>query len=276
MKEPYSSIPENAWNWVAQEDGDAFYDQESLHNYMDNEGELYSAYRFHTAFVRRYQNVDDPDEEIVLDVYDMGSSEEAFGIFSCEREDRDVGVGQGSEYGDGLLRFWKDHYFVSLVSLSDDDLESVMMEIATGVAEAIDTTGMRPALVERLPKEGLAENQIRYFHTMQCLNHHFFVSNENILTLDADTLSQRSWARFLDGCLYGASFCSSPLQSSKSSPEGQVLASTVATITKVVAVTATNQEGIISPTAKRAMNSSVEPGRCGWMYSFVTQTAVMK
>ncbi len=188
MKEPYSSIPENAWNWVAQEDGDAFYDQESLHNYMDNEGELYSAYRFHTAFVRRYQNVDDPDEEIVLDVYDMGSSEEAFGIFSCEREDRDVGVGQGSEYGDGLLRFWKDHYFVSLVSLSDDDLESVMMEIATGVAEAIDTTGMRPALVERLPKEGLAENQIRYFHTMQCLNHHFFVSNENILTLDADTL----------------------------------------------------------------------------------------
>jgi hypothetical protein len=187
MKEPYGSIPVKARNWVAQEFDDVFYDQESLRDYIDDTAELDSSFRVRTAFVRRYQNIDDPEEEIVLDLYDMGSSEEAFGIFSCEREDKDIGVGQASEYGDGLLRFWQDRFFVSLVSLSNDDLEPVMTEIARGVADAIVTTGPRPALVERLPKDGLAEDQVRFFHTMQCLNHHFFLSSENILALDANT-----------------------------------------------------------------------------------------
>lgn len=184
MKEPYDSIPTQVRDWSVVEE-DRFYDKATL---ADDGSELYLTFDLQEAFVRRYTNVDDPDVEIALDVYDMGTSEEAFGIFSCERVDQDIGIGQGSEYGGGVLRFWKDRYFVSVVSLGDEEYaEPAMMDIARGVAEAISGEGARPNLVSRLPNEGLIESDLRYFHTMQCLNDYYFLAGENILALDNET-----------------------------------------------------------------------------------------
>jgi len=184
LKEPYDSIPMRVRDWSVVED-DRFFDRGTL---ADDGSELYLSFDLQEAFIRRYTMVDDPDVEIVLDVYDMGTSHEAFGIFSCEREDEDVGVGQGSEYGGGVLRFWKNRYFVSMVSLGDEEYaKPAMMDIALGVAEAISGEGPRPSLASKLPGEGLLASDLRYFHTMQCLNNSFFVATENILALDKDT-----------------------------------------------------------------------------------------
>ncbi len=184
LKEPYASMPMQVRDWSVYEE-DRFYDRVSL---SDDGSELYLTFDFREAFIRRYTNVDDPDVEIVLDVYDMGSSHEAFGIFSCEREDEDIGVGQGSEYGGGLLRFWKDRYFVSMVSLGDEEYaNAAMVDIARGVADAISGDGKLPDLASRLPREGLLESNLRYFHTIQCLNNYYFLASENILTLSKET-----------------------------------------------------------------------------------------
>lgn len=184
LKEPYDSIPTQVRDWSVVEE-DRFYDKATL---ADDGSELYLTFDLQEAFIRRYTNVDDPDVEIALDVYDMGTSEEAFGIFSCERVDEDIGIGQGSEYGGGVLRFWKDRYFVSMVSLGDEEYaEPAMMDIARGVAEAISEEGTRPNLASRLPTEGLLESDLRYFHTMQCLNDYYFLAGENILALDNET-----------------------------------------------------------------------------------------
>lgn len=187
VKEPYHSFPREIRQWSVRED-DRFYDRQTLYNYIDGGAELYLTYHFQEAFIRRFTKAGDPETEIVLDVYDMGSSEEAFGIFSCEREDEEIGVGQDSEYGGGLLRFWKDRYFVSMVALGgEEEAKPVMMELARTVAEAIPSTGERPRLVSRLPGEGLVEDEIRFFHTMQCLNNRYFIASENILELDEET-----------------------------------------------------------------------------------------
>ena len=69
---------------------------------MNGGAEVYLSYDFKRVRVRRYAGPD--DGEIVLDVYDMGSSAEAFGVFSTSIEDPEVGLGQGSEYGAGLRR----------------------------------------------------------------------------------------------------------------------------------------------------------------------------
>lgn len=184
MKEPYDSIPVQVRDWSVVEE-DRFYDRATL---ADDGSELYLTFALQEAFIRRYTKVDDPDVEIVLDVYDMGTSGEAFGIFSCEREDEDIGVGQGSEYGGGVLRFWKSRYFVSMVSLGDEEYaKPAMIDIARGVAEAIPGEGARPNLASRLPSEGLLESDLRYFHTMQCLNSFYFIAGENILALDEKT-----------------------------------------------------------------------------------------
>lgn len=187
MKEPYDAIPTQARDWSVYE-ADRLYEQQTIANHIDDGAELYLAFGFQEAFIRRYSKVDEPDVEIILDVYDMGSSAEAFGIFSCEREDEDIGIGQGSEYGGGVLRFWKDRYFVSLVSLGEEEYaKPAMMDIARGVADAIPEEGTLPVLASRLPGEGLLESDLRYFHNMQCLNNAFFLASENILTLDKES-----------------------------------------------------------------------------------------
>jgi hypothetical protein len=63
----------------------------------------------------RYEKADSPT--LTLDIFDMGTAEDAFGIFSFERDGEDVAIGQGSDYAGGMLRFWKDRYFVFITAL---------------------------------------------------------------------------------------------------------------------------------------------------------------
>ncbi len=181
------SLPFSIRGWEKQGD-DARYDSESLFNYINGGAELYLTYDFREAYVRRYVKAGNPDEEIVLDIYDMGSSEEAFGIFTAEREDEDIGIGRDSELGGGLLRFWKGRYFVSMVVLGDpEEAKEAMMEIGRSVAESIPDEGDRPALILTLPKNGLIQKEIRYLHAPQPLNNQYYIASENILNLGRET-----------------------------------------------------------------------------------------
>lgn len=183
----YRSLPEEARGW-RKAGRDATYDRRNLFDYIDGGAELYLTYDFRSVFVRRYAKEGAPESEIVLDVYDMGSAEEAYGIFSAEREDEPVGIGRDSECGGGLLRFWKGRYFVSLVAIGDgDEAESAMKELARGVAAAIPDGGEMPRLAARLPQPGLKIREIRYFHSPIVLNNHYFVSSENLLEIGRDT-----------------------------------------------------------------------------------------
>ena len=43
----------------------------------------------------------------------------------CDREDPEAGIGQGSEYGFGLLRFWRNRFFVTIMTTGDDGSASI-------------------------------------------------------------------------------------------------------------------------------------------------------
>ena len=185
VDEHFKSLPESIGDWKAGEK-DEIYDRKTLYDYMNGGAELYLAFDFRQVFVRRYSG---PNENgIVLDIYDMGSSAEAFGIFSSDREDEDIGIGQGSEYGAGLLRFWKDRYFVSVIAQGDEETAGpVMIEIAKSVAGLIEQTGEEPGLTKVLPEKGLIKNRTSFFHSDVNLNNRFFVASENILNLHRET-----------------------------------------------------------------------------------------
>ncbi len=181
----YSSLPEEVDGW-SKSDDDARYGRESLYNYMNGGAELYLAFDFREVFVRRYS--DGSENEIVLDIYNMGSPKEAFGIFSCDREDEDAGIGQGSEHGPGLLRFWKDKYFVSIVAMSEDEkTDRAMVSVAKAVESVIPAPGNLPDLIGSLPQSGIKENRTSFFHSNVSLNNRYFIASENILNLTNDT-----------------------------------------------------------------------------------------
>jgi hypothetical protein len=178
-------IPDQVLDWKASGE-DAVYDRKTLYDYMDGGAEVYLAFDFRRVFVRKY--ADAAANEIVLDVYDMGSPAEAFGMFSCDRQDPAAGIGQGSEYGLGLLRFWRGRYFVSITVAGDEDkAEKAVLDLGKAVVPLLGPDGAPPALLAALPAEGLKADRVSYFHDHVHLSNRYYVSSENVLGLDAKT-----------------------------------------------------------------------------------------
>ncbi len=161
---------------------DELYDRQTTFRYMDGAAELYRSFAFKYLLVRHYLKVN--ASVIVVELFDMGSAEEAFGIFTSETGGEDLGVGQGSDYGGGLLRFWKGKFFVNVYAEQETpSTKQDVLEIGQSIARSLGREGQKPKLIHYLPEEGLAERSIRYFHLHQGLNSHYFVSHQNILRL---------------------------------------------------------------------------------------------
>jgi len=179
------TIPTDIKGWKAVEK-DAVYDRKTLYDYMNGGAEVYLAFDFRHVFVRKYKGPG--DNEIALDIYHMGTYEEAFGVFSCDQEDEPAGVGQDSEYGFGLLRFWQGPYFVTITAMGDDkEAEPVILELGKIVASKLGPFGRKPDILDILPQEKLIKDRVSFFHSNVNLNNRFFIASENILNLHRKT-----------------------------------------------------------------------------------------
>jgi len=170
-----------------QADGkDQFYDRKTTFRYMDGAAELYRSYAFKLLLVRRYLKAN--HSPIIVELFDMGLSEDAFGIFSYITGEEEVGIGQESDYGGGLLRFWKGTYFVNVYAEKETpSTRKDVLQIGHAIANNIKQEGRKPKLIHFLPREDLLEKSIHYFHLQQGLNHHYFISHQNILHLGERT-----------------------------------------------------------------------------------------
>jgi len=179
------SIPKTIGAWEARE-ADRVFDRATLYDYMDGGAEVYLAFDFRGVWTRRYAGPD--GRELTLDIYDMGSPAEAFGIFSCDREDPEAGIGQASEYGFGLLRFWQGRYFVTLTAAEDDEKsQKAVLDIGKAVVGLLGPPGLKPDLVDYLPSGSLLADRTSFFHSNVNLNNRYFLASENILGLDRST-----------------------------------------------------------------------------------------
>ncbi|MDD8014311.1 MAG: hypothetical protein PHX45_01350 [Acidobacteriota bacterium] len=181
---PSSYVPKEISGWKAVEDRN--YDPETIFNYIDGAGEVYRSYNFKGLFARRFEAAGRP--ALVVDLFDMGSGNDAFGMFTHDLEGERADIGQGAVYKGGLLSFWKSRFFVSVYAEEETgDSRRAIFDAGRRIAEAIPGEAAGPALVSLAPRADLEEGHVRYFHTHFVLNYHFFVSTENILRLDART-----------------------------------------------------------------------------------------
>jgi len=178
-------IPKQILNWKSS-GPDAVYNRKTLFDYMDGGAEVYLAFDFREVFVRKF--ADGEQNELNLDIYDMGSPAEAYGMFTCDREDPPAGIGQGSEYGLGLLRFWRGRYFVSItVSGNEEKAEKAVLELGKIVAPLLGPDGELPEMLKLFPAEGLQKEKTAFFHDNVHLSNRYFVASENILNLSEKT-----------------------------------------------------------------------------------------
>jgi len=178
-------VPSEMNGWKTQDEVET-YNRESIFDYIDGAGEVYLMYDFRKVMVFRFAKADQP--YILAELFDMGSPQDAFGVFSHAREGEDHGIGQGSEYRGGLLCFWKSKFFVCIsLERETPEAKKAVQDLAGNIAEKIKTTGARPELLDYLPSEGLESNSVRYFHKHTTLNYHYYTAGENILNLGPQT-----------------------------------------------------------------------------------------
>lgn len=179
-------LPDIVHGYVPQET-DGLYTAENLFDLLNGGAEVYLSFNVRLVVSRRYGKPDSPD--IMVDIFDMNSSADAFGAYHHDmREGDEADVGRESERMGSVLFFWKDRYYVSIMAMRETpETERAVLAMGQAIAERIPQSGTRPEILRWLPEEGLRHSQVTYFHDWPYLNTRFFLAEDNLLELDGDT-----------------------------------------------------------------------------------------
>ncbi len=186
-KEPDLSqlLPLSITGWEKTEN-DSYYNEESLFNYINGGAELYISYGFNNVISRRYSR--NGNSQIAVEIFDMGNSINAYGVFTHVREEMDESYGQGSQLYEDAILFWKYRYYVSVVSLDgSEDAQLTIKNIAEYIDDSISETGELPGVLRVIPERGLVDESVLYFHHPAWINSLYYISDENILNIDNQT-----------------------------------------------------------------------------------------
>ncbi len=177
-------VPSQVAGWQLDEEVRRF-DRRSIFDFIDGAGEVYLSFTFHDVSVHTYQREGFP--EITAEVFDMGSAEDAYGVFSYARESEERGIGRAYEYRGSVLCFWQDRYYVCVTCYEQtEDTREVLLTLAREISDRLPDEGQRPALISVLPEEKMVRHSERYFHLHSSLNYHYFVARENLLKMSPD------------------------------------------------------------------------------------------
>ncbi len=157
-----SLLPKDIPDGWALIDGPRIYMKKTLFEHVDGQAELFFKYGFQRSVFTIYQNRENPNHQIELDIYDMGNVLQAFGIFSRFRaEDRVLGIGLDSYLDDQSALFYKGKYFVMLYA-AESNL-SILKQLATSILLKIVDPSPAPKEIGFFPKDGLKLSSIQYF-----------------------------------------------------------------------------------------------------------------
>jgi hypothetical protein len=178
-------LPPQIGSFERQADADT-YNRETIFDYIDGAGEVYNSYAFREVATGLYGKEGGP--RITLELFDMGTPDDAYGVFSYGREQEETGVGGGYELRGSVLSFWQNRYYVCVtVEESDASTGELLLSAAREVSQRLLNATRRPALVDMLPQDGLVSFSDRYGHRHQTLNFHYYLARENVLHLDSAT-----------------------------------------------------------------------------------------
>ena len=138
------------------------YEGDKLFLYIDGGAEIYREYGFSRVLVQDYWK---GERSISLEIFEMATTDGAFGIFSFKRSQKGkaLGVGSADSLEEYYLNFWKSRYLVTLTGMNSDQETSEGIRIlARGVEEKIERSADRPGLLRALPLEGLIDSSLKY------------------------------------------------------------------------------------------------------------------
>ena len=197
------TLPKTVGVWNRSESA-RIINSKNIFKYMNGAGELYLAYRFRHLEVFDYTA--GKQDNILVELYIMETSEDAFGLLSLDWGGESVSVaGTPSAasnkhfvaparalYGGGLLRLWSDNMYARVMAERETPAsKKAVLKIGKSIAADINNSP-EPALLKKLPlKIGsawkLRKDRLSFFRSHLVLNSIYYLSHENILDLDLST-----------------------------------------------------------------------------------------
>ncbi|MDD8020335.1 MAG: hypothetical protein PHU81_03995 [Acidobacteriota bacterium] len=158
------------------------YSPENLYEYIDGAAEAYLGYDFQQLLVSTFQK-EGTESSLTLEIYDMGSPLEAFGIFSSERypEIPEISLGLAGYLEGEVLNFISGQYYVKLLCYNGEaGTADYLQEFGQAVDRKIKNKGSWPALFKAFPAANLVKNSEKYikrnFMGFNFLSHGYAVS----------------------------------------------------------------------------------------------------
>ena len=166
-------LPPERGGW--RREGDVTrYTADNLYDYIDGSAPFVISFGFRSLATADYRRADEP--VTTVDLYDMGSSDDAFALFrnkaNLEAEPVEVGSeGAGSE---ARIEFWQGPYYVAVSNPSPEESEHVLA-LARDVAKSLPATEAWPAYLDLLPTDGRVPRSEKYlpdsflgYEALQC------------------------------------------------------------------------------------------------------------
>lgn len=150
------------WTW----DGSPkHYTPDNLYDYIDGEAELFHDYGFLGLSVLTYYKDSHEDTFFVVNIYDMGTDINAFGLYSTFRYpgyDFDS-IGVESIVSDYGLKFYLGQYYIDIgMGDATESIQNAARFVANMIVKNIDVPAQPPDFLSLLPSDNQVEKTLRY------------------------------------------------------------------------------------------------------------------
>ena len=138
---------------------------DNLFEQIDGAAPGYLRYSFKALTVQPVRRMDDPQAEVLVEVFEFANHLDAFGIYSTERAPGLAYVKLGSEGYclPNTCRFYRGPYYVKLEATRNDEPTRAALELlAPALARCLGGETRPPALLRAFPRTGLIAASERY------------------------------------------------------------------------------------------------------------------
>ncbi|MCC6326000.1 MAG: hypothetical protein DCC43_12225 [Candidatus Brocadia sp.] len=184
-----SFLPEILGEWRRVFGPNMYEGKEKLYEYVNGGADPYLSYSFVRVVSAEYQK--DTDKKILVDIWEFGSSEDAFGVFTKDRAGADINLGNGSALFHNCLYLWNGVYFIRIEPREGDILPEDVTFVGKVLIDAMPYKKVSlPAIVNYLPEQSLVQESPKFFHQKIILDNISISDNfieENVFHLSEKT-----------------------------------------------------------------------------------------
>jgi len=151
--------------WAQEEDEVRFFDPDTLYELINGAAENFLIYGFEQLVTTYYNDQEDSESQIEVQIYEMKDPRNAFGIYASEinLDSEFMKIGAEGYLGSTALSFWADRYYVKITAFEEnEDIKRALINLAESISRKIGAAGIALPELELFPKADMAPHSARY------------------------------------------------------------------------------------------------------------------